>query len=218
VIHSLWFSPHLLDDPKHKPYSWTLQEWTTLTNDQIYRDVKEQVLDTAGCFVDFVKGASEDKDNSENDDDELPAAPKVYQPPSATLDPKLSAGEVVEIVLEALRHLDNPMPLYGMDVLFVQRVTNQARRRPHSSWNYQQLEGIGIQSFVCSQGCHNHWQGWYSFDGKKAFLTALLKVGPSVKDVVAVNLILSNAGDEADAWMVDSVLIRPESMRRRRRK
>jgi hypothetical protein len=91
------------------------------------------VLDTAGGFVDFVKGASEDKDNSENDDDELPAAPKVYQPPSATLDPKLSAGEVVEIVLEALRHLDNPMPLYGMDVLFVQRVTNQARRRPHSS-------------------------------------------------------------------------------------
>jgi hypothetical protein len=61
-------------------------------------------------------------------------------------------------------------------------------------------------------------KGDYSFDGKKAFYTALLKVGPSVKDVVPVNLILSNAGDEEDAWMVDSILIRPESMRRRRRK
>jgi hypothetical protein len=91
---------------------------TRLTNDQSYRDVKERVLDTAGGFVDFVKGASEDEDDAENDDDELPAPPKVYQPSSATPDPKLSAGEVVEIVLEALRHLDNPTPLYGMDVLF----------------------------------------------------------------------------------------------------
>jgi hypothetical protein len=92
---------------------------TTLTNDQIYRDVKERALDAAGGFVYFVKGALEDEDNDENDDDELPAAPKVYQPPSATPDHKLSAGEVVEIVLEALRpHLDNPTPLYGMDVLF----------------------------------------------------------------------------------------------------
>ena len=41
-------------------------------------------------------------------------------------------------------------------------------------------------------------EGDYSFDGKKSFYTALLKVGPLVKDVVAVNLILSNAGgDEA---------------------
>jgi hypothetical protein len=76
------------------------------------------VLDTAGGFVDFVKGASEDKDDTENNKDELPAAPKVYQPPSATPDPKLSNGEVVEIVLEALRHLDNPTLLYGMDLLF----------------------------------------------------------------------------------------------------
>jgi hypothetical protein len=65
----------------------------------------------------FVKGTLEDKDNAENNNNELLAAPKVYQPPSATPDPKLSAGEVVEIVLEALRHLDNP-PLYGMDMLF----------------------------------------------------------------------------------------------------
>ena len=61
------------------------------------------MLDAAGGFVDFVTGALEDKDNDENDNDKLPAAPKVYQPPSATPDHKLSAGEVVEIVLEALR-------------------------------------------------------------------------------------------------------------------
>lgn len=190
---------------------------TTLTNDQIYRDVKERVLDTAGGFVDFVKGASEDDDES---DEELPVTPKVYQPPSTKPDPELTAGEVVELVLEALRHLDNPTPLYGMDVLFgyssdASQIMQEDGLTPlefTDYWKESEYKVLFTHEGVTID------KGDYSFDGKKAFYTALLKVGPSVKDVVPVNLILSNAGDEEDAWMVDSILIRPESMRRRRRK
>lgn len=62
-------------------------------------------------------------------------------------------------------------------------------------------------------------KGDYSFDGKKAFFTARLKVGPGPLDVVPVNFILSTSGTSDDScWLIDSMLIRPQSMRRRRRK
>ena len=62
-------------------------------------------------------------------------------------------------------------------------------------------------------------KGDYSFDGKKAFFTARLKNGPKPLDLVSVNFILSTRGnDEDDVWLVDSMLIRPSSMRRRRRR
>ena len=62
-------------------------------------------------------------------------------------------------------------------------------------------------------------KGDYSFDGKKAFFTARLQVGPRPLDFTSCNFQLSSegVGDDA-AWLIDSILIRPESMRRRRRK
>lgn len=63
-------------------------------------------------------------------------------------------------------------------------------------------------------------KGDYSFDGKKGFFTARLQTGPQPLDTVSVNFILTSEGADAEtaSWMVDSILIRPESMRRRRRR
>jgi hypothetical protein len=62
-------------------------------------------------------------------------------------------------------------------------------------------------------------KGKYSYDGKKAFFTARLRVGPGPMDTTSCNFILSSEGSGEDAsWLIDSILIRPESMRRRRRK
>ena len=62
-------------------------------------------------------------------------------------------------------------------------------------------------------------KGKYALDGKKAFFTARLRVGPGPKDFTSCNFILTSEGSGEDAcWLIDSILIRPESMRRRRRR
>lgn len=87
----------------------------SLTDKMLYSEVKERVLDTAGGFVDFVKGASDDED----DDDEEPSdAPKVYEPPETVPDSDLTAGEVVLQVLESLKNNDNPTKNRGVEILF----------------------------------------------------------------------------------------------------
>ena len=84
----------------------------SLTDDQLYSEVKDRVLDTAGGFVELVRGAQEE------DDDEASDAPKPYQPPTNVPDPELTAGEVVLLVLEALNNNDNPTKNKGVEILF----------------------------------------------------------------------------------------------------
>ncbi len=86
----------------------------SLTNDQLYSEVKERVLDTAGGFVDFVTGASDD----DEDDEEAVDVPKVYVPPITVPDSDLTAGEVVLLVLAALKNNDNPSKNRGVEILF----------------------------------------------------------------------------------------------------
>ena len=52
----------------------------SLTDTQLYSEVKERVLDTAGGFVELVGGPREDDDE---DDD---SSPKPYEPPSVVPD------------------------------------------------------------------------------------------------------------------------------------
>lgn len=89
----------------------------SLTNDQLYSEVKERVLDTAGGFIDFVKGASDDDDEDE-EEESLANAPKEYVPPLTIPDSDLTAGEVVLLVLEALKNNDNPTKNKGVEILF----------------------------------------------------------------------------------------------------
>lgn len=59
----------------------------SLTDDQLYSEVKERVLDTAGGFVELVGGPREDEDD-END-----ITPKVYEPPSVVPDVSGCSGD-----------------------------------------------------------------------------------------------------------------------------
>ena len=102
----------------------------SLTDNQLYSEVKERVLDTAGGFVQYVKGASDDDDEDEDDsdDDDVVLAgegsgasrmsKQKYTPPTTVPDSDLTAGEVVTLVLQALANNDTPTPNRGVEILF----------------------------------------------------------------------------------------------------
>lgn len=198
----------------------------SLTDDQLYSEVKERVLDTAGGFVEFVgKGIDapdDDGDDSDSDDDQ----PKVYTAPTTVPDSDLTAGEVILTVLEALNHNDVPTPNRGVEILFGyssdgSQIKNEEGLTPNDYADFLKETEYKVlfkhDEVVIDKAD-------YSFDGKKAFFTARLRVGPTPLDFTSVNFILSNSSgrrndvDEDACWMIDSMLIRPQSMRRRRRK
>jgi hypothetical protein len=203
----------------------------TLTDDQLYSEVKERVLDTAGGFVDFVQGAKgddtddDDEDEDDNEEDgellESAKAPKPYEPPTTVPDSELTAGEVVLLVLNALLHNDVPSKNKGVEILFGysspgSSVKNEEGLTPAEYAEF--LKETEYKVLFSHQGVSID-KGDYSFDGKKGFFLARVCVGPSPLDTVSVNFILSTTGVDDDAcWLVDSMLIRPQSMRRRRRR
>jgi hypothetical protein len=194
----------------------------TLSDDQVYRELDERVLETAGGFVDLLSKATDDEDDEEEDGQD--EKPKVYEPPKIVPDSSLTAGEVVMTVLEALNHNDIPTPNRGIEILF-----------GYSSAGSAISQAIDIEGMTPAEYAtflkeeyeykilFDHEEvliekGDYSFDKKKAFFTARLK-SPSDGDFTSVNFILSTEGDEEDdCWLIDSLLIRPEGMRRRRRR
>lgn len=189
----------------------------SLTDDQLYSEVKERVLDTAGGFVDFVKGASDDDD----EDEETLDTPKVYAPPITVPDSDLTAGEVVLLVLEAMKNNDNPSKNKGVEILFGYSSSGSQIKNEQGLTPAEYADFLNETEYKV---LFSHEEvmidkGQYSFDGKKAFFTARLRVGPGPLDFTSCNFILTSEGAGEDAaWMVDSILIRPESMRRRRRK
>jgi hypothetical protein len=86
-----------------------------ISNDQLYSEVKERVLDTAGGFVEMTRGAIDD-----DDDDYGGSGDDVqeYVPPMTVPDAELTAGEVVLLVLTALNNNDNPYVNRGLEILF----------------------------------------------------------------------------------------------------
>jgi hypothetical protein len=198
----------------------------SLTNRQLYSEVKERVLDTAGGFVEFVQGARDDDDDDDEEEDDYDVsssgdAPKPYEVPTTVPDSDLTAGEVVILVLNALLNNDVPTPNKGVEILFGyssegSQIKNEAGLTPAEYAEF--LKETEYKVLFSHHGASID-KADYSFDGKKAFFTARLKTGPAPLDVVSVNFILSTKGVEDDAcWLVDSMLIRPQSMRRRRRR
>jgi hypothetical protein len=198
----------------------------TLTNDQLYSEVKERVLDTAGGLLSYVQSADEDDDDDDDEDglmrrDELEQQPKPYQVPTTVPDSDLTAGEVVIQVLDSILHNDVPTPNKGVEILFGysspgSQIKNEEGLTPAEYAEF--LKETEYKVLFAHQGATID-KADYSVDGKKAFFTARLQTGPSPLDTVSVNFILSTTGREDEAcWLVDSMLIRPQSMRRRRRK
>lgn len=187
----------------------------TLTNDQLYSEMKDRVLDTAGGFVELVGGARDDDDDVDDD------KPKEYKPPATVPDSELTAGEVVLTVLDALVHNDVPTKNKGVEILFgysssSSQIKNEVGLTPAEYADFLKETEYKV---LFDHKEVSIDKGDYSFDGKKAFFTARLRTGPKPLDVTSVNFILSTLGNEEDdCWLVDSMLIRPESMRRRRRR
>jgi hypothetical protein len=205
----------------------------TLTNDQLYSEVKERVLESAGGFVSFVTGANDDDEENDDDDDDddsdatssemIPSVSKPYVVPTIVPDSELTAGEVVLLVLEALRNNNLPTPNQGVEILFGysspgSQIKNEIGLTPAEYADF--LKETEYKVLFTHSGTIHIDKADYSFDGKKAFFTARLQASPSQPlDTVSVNFILSTKGREDDAcWLIDSLLIRPQSMRRRRRK
>lgn len=193
-----------------------------ISNDQLYSEVKERVLDTAGGFVEMTRGAIDDDDDDDEyqdggDDDNV----QEYVPPMTVPDAELTAGEVVLLVLTALKNNDNPYTNRGLEILFGysspgSQIKNEEGLTPAEYGQFlkeTEYKALFEHLDVTVE------KGEYSFDGKKGFFTARLQTGLAAGDSISVNFILSAVGDGDDTvWLIDSLLIRPQSMRRRRRK
>ena len=192
----------------------------TISNQQVYSELKDRVLDTAGGFVELVGGARDEDDEDGADDGQ----PKPYTPPARVPDPELTAGEVVTTVLDALLHNDVPNTDAGVGILFGysspgSAVMSSIRDEGMTADEYSEFLAETEYKVVFDHTEVAIDKGDYSFDRKKAFYTARLRTGPGALDVVSVNFILSTQGNEEDdCWLIDSMLIRPEKMRRRRRR
>mmetsp|Transcript_48489 Transcript_48489/g.54984 ORF Transcript_48489/g.54984 Transcript_48489/m.54984 type:complete len:352 (+) Transcript_48489:49-1104(+) len=191
-----------------------------ISDDQLYSGLKERVLDTAGGFVDMVRGPSSDDDN-DDDEGNNSENKNVYVPPMTVPDSELTAGEVVLLVLTALKNNDNPSINKGVEILFGysssgSQIKNEEGLTPGEYCQFlkeTEYKALFEHLDVTIE------KGEYSFDGKKGFFTARLQTGTLPGDSISCNFILSVEGTDDDSvWLIDSILIRPQSMRRRRRK
>jgi len=195
----------------------------TLTNEDVYSALKERAFESAGAFIDLV-GAVGEEDESD-DGEEGDSESKPYVTPETVPDSSLTAGEVVTTVLDALRNNDTPRNDRGIEVLFgysspgsiISQAVEDEGMTPSEYGEFLKEDNEYHVLFEHTEVIID--KGDYSFDQKKSFFTARLRIGDGPMDFTGVNFILSTSGNEEDdCWLVDSLLIRPEGMRRRRRR
>jgi hypothetical protein len=187
-----------------------------ITDNQIGKEVKERVMETAGGFVEYMKPPSDDDDDDDATKDEKP---KEYKPPVKIPDAELTAGEVVELILDALAHNDIPTKNKGIEILFgYSSEHSQVKQMEDLTYEeYAEYLKENDYKIVFENTGRRIDKGEYSPDGTKAYFTARIQTGPN--DFTPVNFILSTGGqNDDDVWLVDSMLIRPPGMRRNRRR
>mmetsp|Transcript_30314 Transcript_30314/g.34560 ORF Transcript_30314/g.34560 Transcript_30314/m.34560 type:complete len:315 (+) Transcript_30314:63-1007(+) len=184
---------------------------SSLTDYQIDKETKERILETAGGFVEYVSKISEDDEGGEEKDDQ-----KEYKVPTKYPDAELTAGEVVELILNALSHNDNPTENKGIEIFFAYfSDNNQIKQIGLSHEEYAEfLKGDDTYNVVFNNLGIRIEKGEYNKVGSKAFYSARVQTGPASSDYTLVNFILSSTNDD-NCWFVDSMLIRPKSLRRR---
>jgi hypothetical protein len=195
----------------------------TFTNRELYGTLKERVLESPAAFSNLVGGTDDDDDEMDNDNDDVP---NVYRPPKTVPDSGLTAGEVVTTVLEALNHNDEPEENAGVRLLYEYSSPSSALRDPERALSVEEYADF-LQtteySILLRHGPRvTVEKAEYAFDRKKSFFTVRLLPADSVDDrrqAVFVNFILSTKGsDEDDCWMIDSIIIRSDGIRRRGRR
>ena len=188
----------------------------TLTNRNLYENLKERVLESPSAFVDLVGG---EEAAAEMEETELMRG--IYKPPSLKPDSGLTAGEVVELVLQALLHNDEPTENYGVQVFF-------AYSSPHSFLKGLDAPTIAEYADFIKTSEYapmmSHTQviidkADYSYDKKKSFYTVRLRDGPAEdRSFTCINFILSKNSDLDDCWLIDSAVARTEGLGRSRRR
>mmetsp|Transcript_10977 Transcript_10977/g.31830 ORF Transcript_10977/g.31830 Transcript_10977/m.31830 type:complete len:377 (-) Transcript_10977:351-1481(-) len=191
-----------------------------IPNAQLYGEVKDRVLDTAGGFVDMLSGPGDEDDDEDGGSDA--GNSREYVPPATVPDPELTAGEVVLLVLSALKNNDNPYVNKGVEILFGYSSPGSQIKQEEGLTPAEYGEFLKETEY---KALFEHLEatiekGEYSFEGKKGFFTARLQTGLAPSDCISVNFILSGSSPDDDdaAWLIDSILIRPRSVRRRRRR
>ena len=127
----------------------------------------------------------------------------------------------------ALRNNDNPSPDRGVEILFgysspESQITEQIETEmltPAEYRNFLSMTDDNVALFTHQAVAID--KADFSPDRLKGYFTARLLMnadGSSSVDDVSVDFILSTTGtNDDDCWLIDSMLIRPSKMRRRRR-
>ena len=134
-------------------------------------------------------------------------------------------------VLAGLRNNDNPRPDYGVEILFGYSspgsfISEQLESGMLTPSQYREflLSSSEDNAALFSHGSVIIDKADFSPDGLRGYFTARLmpssssgiETGGTGEDV-AVNFILSTTGtNDDDCWLIDSMLIRPSKLRRRR--
>jgi hypothetical protein len=188
----------------------------TLTNRNLYENLKERVLESPSAFVDLVGG---EEAAAEMEETELMRG--IYKPPSLKPDSGLTAGEVVELVLQALSHNDEPTDNYGVQVFFAYSSPHSFLKGPDAPTIVEYADFIKTSEYAPMM---SHTQviidkADYSYDKKKAFYTVRLRDGPAEdRNFTCINFILSKNSDLDDCWLIDSAVARTEGLGRSRRR
>jgi hypothetical protein len=192
-------------------------------DDEVEVDIKNVVLQSPPSTTSL-----NDSDIQDDENEGKKVTP--YKPPSKVPDSDLTAVQVVELVLEALAHNDEPTPNRGTEILVAYASVHSqivqlditadeyATYLQRDNPEYCVLYSSSSAAFTEKRRVE---KVEYSPDGSKAYVTARI---PTFSDdekesttTVPVNFILSCTGDN-DGWMIDSMLIRPPGMRRNRRR
>ena len=131
-------------------------------------------------------------------------------------------------VLLALRNNDNPSADRGVEIFFgysssgsqiVEQIETEMLT-PSEYRNFLSMSEDNMALFTHQTAVID--KADFSPDSLKGYFTARLLVnadGSPSTDDVSVNFILSTTGtNDDDCWLIDSMLIRPSKLRRRRRR
>merc|ERR1711862_176703 len=197
----------------------------TFTNKQLYDSLKERVLESPSAFTSLLSSPPDDNEDSSTSGIGGYKPQSSYKPPVTVPDPELTAGEVITLILQALLHNDIPEPNTGIKLLFSYSSPSSILGNPEKAPTIEQYSDFLKTSEykVFFESAVEHEQQIiidkmdYSYDKKKAYATIRLKKKSTRRDFTTVNFILSTSKDDDDAsWLIDSILIRPDGIRRRK--
>jgi len=191
---------------------------SNISDDELSQDLdnnlKERMLSSPQALVDLNLDLDMDLEDLEEGN--------AYQVPTVVPDSNLSAGEVVKLVIMALRNNDVPTKNKGIEIFFgYASPVSQVRKEIDKGMTTQQYKDFLLFSKDYATLFDNDdlliERGDVNYKSKKAYFTVRLVHLDRRAPDVSVNFILSTTGGEEDAcWMIDSMLIRP-SLRRNRR-